>query len=84
MTSNEVHHAVRADLDALEATLADAFHDDPMMAWIYPDAETRGRHLPAFMRLSLDIGFPRGHVYAVGANLGAAIWAPPMWRDPKD
>ena len=77
MTSNEVHHAVRADLDALEATLADAFHDDPMMAWIYPDAETRPAYTQAFMRAGLEIGFPHGHVYSVTPYAGAAVWAPP-------
>jgi GNAT superfamily N-acetyltransferase len=77
MPSNEVHHAVRADLDALEATLADAFHDDPMMAWIYPDPDTRPTHAQAFMRLGLEIGFPHGHVYSIAPDAGAAVWAPP-------
>jgi ribosomal protein S18 acetylase RimI-like enzyme len=77
MTSNEVHHAVRADLDSLEATLADAFHDDPMMAWIYPETDTRPAHSQAFMRAGLDMGFPHGHVYSATPDAGAAVWAPP-------
>jgi len=77
MTSNEVHHAVRADLDSLEATLADAFHDDPMMAWIYPETETRPAHSQAFMRAGLEMGFPHGHVYSATPDAGAAVWAPP-------
>jgi GNAT superfamily N-acetyltransferase len=77
MPSNEVHHAVRADLDALGATLADAFHDDPMMAWIYPDADNRKANSQAFMRAGLEIGFPHGHVYSIAPNAGAAVWAPP-------
>jgi len=72
-----VWHAVRADLDPLAGVLADAFADDPMMSWIYPDPGTRPAHLPAFMRATLDIGFPHGHVYTSGANRSAAIWAPP-------
>jgi len=72
-----VCHAVRADLDPLAATLADAFADDPMMAWMYPDPGTRTAHIHGFMRAALDIGFPHGHVYAAGANTAAAIWAPP-------
>src|SRR3954451_10177787 len=77
MAPTEVHHAVRADLDTLEVTLADAFRDDPMMAWIYPDPETRPAFSQAFMRAGLEIGFPRGHVYSVGGDAGAAVWAPP-------
>ncbi len=72
-----VRHAVRADLNPLAAALADAFADDPMMAWIYPDPGTRPGHIQAFMRAALDIGFPHGHLYAAGATTAAAIWAPP-------
>ena len=72
-----VRHAVRSDLDELDATLADAFSDDPMLHWIYPDTGTRAQFTREFMRGALEIGFPRGHVYATGANEGAAIWAPP-------
>ena len=74
---NAIRHAVRSDLDDLDAALADAFADDPMMHWIYPNEETRSAHLREFMRGGLDIGFPHGHVYAAGANEGAAIWSPP-------
>jgi ribosomal protein S18 acetylase RimI-like enzyme len=72
-----VRHAVRTDLDELDATLADAFFDDPMMAWIYPDPVTRPTFTRAFMRVGLEIGFPHGHTYSTGANEGAAVWAPP-------
>src|SRR6476659_8220556 len=77
MASHVVHHAVRADLDALEVTLADAFHDDPMISWIYPDADTRPQSSQAFMRSGLEIAFPHGHVYSITPNAGAAVWAPP-------
>ena len=72
-----VRHALRVDLANLEVTLGDAFTDDPMMRWLYPDPETRTRHATEFMRVALEIGFPHGHVYATGADAGAAIWAPP-------
>ncbi len=72
-----VRHAVRADLNPLAATLTDAFADDSMMAWIYPEPGMRLAQVPAFMRAALDIGFPHGHVYTAGANTAAAIWAPP-------
>jgi GNAT superfamily N-acetyltransferase len=72
-----VRHAVNADLDELEVALTDAFFDDPMFAWMYPDPETRTTYGRQFMRLSLEIGFPHGHVYTTGANAGGAIWSPP-------
>src|SRR4051794_30638006 len=70
-------HAVSADLDELESALADAFFDDPMMQWMYPDPETRTVLGPQFMRVALEIGFPHGHVYTAGPNIAAAIWSPP-------
>ena len=77
MDVRAIRHAVQRDLDTLAGSLADAFADDPMMRWIYPDEATRTAHIEQFMRMSLDIGFPHGHVYATGADEGAAIWAPP-------
>lgn len=72
-----IRHAVKADLDELEVTLTDAFFDDPMMHWMYPDPETRTALGRQFMRVALEIGFPHGHVYSAGANVAAAIWSPP-------
>lgn len=72
-----VRHAVRADLDALEGSLVDAFAEDPMMAWIYPDPETRQQLLPGFMRLILEGGLTHGHVYTIGSNIGGAVWGAP-------
>lgn len=72
-----VRHAVRRDLDELDGALEDAFADDPMMHWIYPDPATRSQFAREFMRGGLEIGFPHGHVYATGANEGAAVWSPP-------
>jgi ribosomal protein S18 acetylase RimI-like enzyme len=73
-----VRHAVRADLDELEATLTDAFATDPVTAFMYPDPATRPEHSAAFLRVMLEIGFPHGHVYAAGPrNDAVAIWVPP-------
>lgn len=76
-SAGAVRHAVKDDLGALGAALTDAFTDDPMMAWIYPDLETRPAFMRTFMDLALQIGFPHGHTYAGGPNAGAAIWSPP-------
>jgi GNAT superfamily N-acetyltransferase len=44
---------VRADLAATVATLARAFDDDPVMAWIFPDEQLRRRRLPPFFAAAL-------------------------------
>jgi GNAT superfamily N-acetyltransferase len=75
---NDVRHAVAADLGKLEATLVDAFAEDPITCWMYPDPATRPAKSAAFMGVMLQIGFPHGHVYTVGPhNDAVAIWAPP-------
>lgn len=72
-----VRHAVRSELGALENSLTDAFADDPMMAWIYPEPGTRALLSSGFMRTILEVGLTRGHTYTVGANIGGAVWGPP-------
>lgn len=74
-----VRHALRADLDALEVTLARAFADDPMMAWAFSSLPPQGQEVARrrFMRFALDRGLPAGHTYSAGANTAAAVWAPP-------
>src|SRR2546423_1445486 len=74
---HDVRFALRADVDPLAGTLADAFSDDPMFAWIYPDAAKRLEFTEAFMRVALEVGFPHGHVYSASNNGAAAIWSPP-------
>lgn len=73
----DVRHVVAADIAELAAVLARAFADDPLMGWIYPNATTRDASATAWWDLSLRLGLSKGHTYAVGGSLGAAIWAPP-------
>ena len=40
-----VRPAVRSDIPALSAVLAEAFEDDPLMAWMLPDEATRADRL---------------------------------------
>ncbi|HAS12779.1 MAG TPA: GNAT family N-acetyltransferase [Acidimicrobiaceae bacterium] len=77
MAMTTVRHAVRRDLDTLADTLGEAFTDDPMMAWMYPEAAARPAQSRQFMRTALDIGLPHGHVYATDGDHAAAIWSPP-------
>lgn len=72
-----VRHAVRFDFDSLEQSLANAFWDDPMVTWMYPDSERRSAQRAQFMRAALEIGLPHGHVYATDGDAGVAIWSPP-------
>jgi ribosomal protein S18 acetylase RimI-like enzyme len=72
---SETRAAAMTDLRSVAAVLADAFHDDPVFAWVFPDLETRPRLSEAMW------GFLAEHVYlpvgqSVIADDAAALWQP--------
>jgi ribosomal protein S18 acetylase RimI-like enzyme len=66
--------------------MARAFHDDPVMAWIFPDEAMRRRRLPPFFASAIRGNMRQGNteVMVTGEHvLGCAIWlAPGTWRPP--
>ncbi|GAB3274992.1 GNAT family N-acetyltransferase [Parahaliea aestuarii] len=69
-----IESASEGQLDALVATLSDAFEHDPILNWIFPDH----RVYPDLFRLILrDSGLPRGMVQLEREGRGAALWLPP-------
>lgn len=71
----------KSDIPALARVLGRAFHDDPVMVWMQPDAERRRAHLAGFFA-----ALTRHHYLAGGgvevaeseAGIGAAaLWDPP-------
>lgn len=74
----EVVAATTADLATVADALAQAFWDDPVMAFILRDQATRGRRLEKLFEVLL-----RGHylpletVWTTPDHAGAALWAPP-------
>jgi GNAT superfamily N-acetyltransferase len=81
MTNPAVIHAGEADTRALSAMLSRAFDDDPVMAWMYPDATRRPRGTERFFRAYLQRLLPQGEVYTTDDHAGVALWAlPNRWR----
>ena len=77
-----VRPAQKSDVRALAATLGRAFHDDPVMSWLIPDARLRARGLPRmFALLAWREYLARGGV-EVAPN-GSAIGATTMWNPPN-
>lgn len=73
--------AVAADLDAIVEVLTDAFVDDPLMQWVFPDVERRPARLAVMFRFLAEYRYlpagastvaigPRGEIDA------AALWEP--------
>ncbi|MFE7639493.1 hypothetical protein ACFU7Z_36220 [Kitasatospora sp. NPDC057518] len=84
--------------DALARALADAFADDALMLWAFPDPDHRARVLPAFFRVHVEQCLAHGGALAVhraagdgatdggatdGEPLGALLFLPPgRWEAP--
>lgn len=85
MSGIEVRPARRPDITALARVLGRAFHDDPVMRWLQPDATRRTAALPGFFA-----AVARHHFLASSASEvavsdagigGAALWDPPgRWQ----
>lgn len=57
--------------------LASAFHDDPMMEYVIPDASKRPRPLAAFFDMCVRYARLQGEVYTTSTTDGAALWVRP-------
>jgi ribosomal protein S18 acetylase RimI-like enzyme len=78
----DIEKATTADVPRLAQSLANAFYDDPTIAWMVPDDERR-RRVGAFgfgAWLS-KIYMPKNEVYTDPDRKAGALWAPPgKWR----
>ncbi len=74
----DVRKAETAEAGPLAATLARAFEDDPVQAWILPDEGTRLATLTALFEVTLRaLYLPLAESYTVNDCASAALWMPP-------
>lgn len=67
-----------ADLERAAEIQAQAFHDDPLWAYILPNVRQRERELIRTFRVFLGASIRRGQTYGVGEPLaGIAVWSAP-------
>ena len=78
MAMRQVVHLPDSRLNEAAEALSQAFHDDPLQSYTFPDAEQRRRLSPAHFSAILKYGLLAGQVFT-GAEpgSGAAIWIPP-------
>jgi ribosomal protein S18 acetylase RimI-like enzyme len=79
-----VFQATAADVPAIAAVLAEAFVDDPVMRWVFPEATGRPKRLVALFALMMRTHqLEHGEVWTTDGYPGAAVWcAPDEWRVP--
>ncbi|MFZ2528197.1 MAG: GNAT family N-acetyltransferase [Rhodococcus sp. (in: high G+C Gram-positive bacteria)] len=81
-----VRPAAKSDVPAVAAVLADAFSDDPVMEWMWPDERHRVRGLKRMFATEATFHLlPADGVdiaeSAAGVVGGATLWAPPgAWK----
>ncbi len=72
-----VRPAGRPDLPRLAPMLAAAFRDDPIMAFIFPDAEVRRARLAAFLAVIVTSDAAAGACYMTADGEAATSWRAP-------
>lgn len=83
-----VSRVAKAEAITVAEVLASAFHDDPVLSWVLPDAERRREQLPRFflalIRYQHLAGGGAELVRHAGLVRGAALWDPPdCWRQSR-
>ena len=73
--------ATWVDADALSATLARAFFDDPFVSFILKDETQRQATLPSLFKLLFKLSLPHGACDVTPCCEAAALWRPPgVWK----
>lgn len=81
-TGDGARAATEADLAGMAEALSLAFHDDPVMRWLFGDVPPRPmRYTEPFFTSEGARHLRHGHVYTVDGTPGAAYWDPPgHWK----
>lgn len=75
--------ATWADAEQLSATLARAFHDDPLICFILRDEASRAEKMPRLFKLLFKLGLPHGACDVTDGYEAAALWRPAnAWEIP--
>ena len=82
-TQSEARAAAWADADQVAATLARAFHDDPLICLMLPDVASRPQKMPQLFKLLFKLGLPHGCCDVTSGYEAVALWRPPgAWHIP--
>jgi hypothetical protein len=73
--------AVWEDAGALSQCLARAFHDDPLMAYLFRHEAKRPEKLPKIFQLLFKLALPHGGCVVTTGYEAGALWRPPeQWE----
>ncbi|WP_328494035.1 GNAT family N-acetyltransferase [Streptomyces sp. NBC_00414] len=69
-----IRRAGAGDREDVTRLLDEAFQDDPVSSWVFPDADHRRRTHPLLMRAFLDIVLDAGYVDVTEDGSACALW----------
>lgn len=76
----DVRRVDEAELARFSEVLADAFYEDPLTCWVYPDDARRRERLRRGFEVWLGrLYLPVGECWTTDRFAGGAVWAPPGW-----
>lgn len=76
-----VRVATHADRTGIVRVLTAAFHEDPLMRWVFPRAERRPEALRRLFAMEADALLRRGMILVTDDGAAAATWLPAGTRD---
>jgi GNAT superfamily N-acetyltransferase len=80
--SPQARPARKADIRELSRTMGRAFYDDPVMAWVFPDARARSAHLVRMFSAMTRFHHLAGGGVEVACD-GPGIGAAALWDSPN-
>ncbi|MFI8002392.1 GNAT family N-acetyltransferase [Streptomyces sp. NPDC086010] len=71
-----IRQADQGDRDQVVRILDEAFHDDPVSSWVFPDEDHRRAVHGAFLGVFADITLANGRIDILEDGTAAALWLP--------
>lgn len=69
--------AALTDAPVVVEILAEAFADDPLWVWAFPDKALRSEHLSRFLSFAVAGGLRYSGVWLTPGNAATSVWIPP-------
>ncbi|MGW8883938.1 GNAT family N-acetyltransferase [Streptomyces sp. NPDC055749] len=71
-----IRQADERDRDQVVRILDEAFHDDPVSSWVFPDEEHRRAVHGTFLGVFVDVTLGEGRIDLLEDGTAAALWLP--------
>jgi GNAT superfamily N-acetyltransferase len=78
-----IRKAAAQDIPVMASMLSRAFHEDPIVSWVFEDEERRPKYTRRFFAGRARVLIGQREIYMADGGAAAAMWArPDEWRDP--